>query len=278
MRTNFKGTGKKRILIISGVHGNERTPLAITAKIINNIKDFSDNYSELTILHGVNKPAIQSNTRLDGDFDLNRAFDGNHDQNELVSKIKNEIEKAEIVIDIHSSKSCVELLAIDNNEYADAYCSWADIMKIPCYVFPGSDGTIKRYCNNMSKPCFTVEVNKLGEVDNESVEKGYTMINNMVNNINHLRMYSSDNIPPVNKTVTTKENCIILPLVNKGDIIQPGQKIAMQLAKDNDNKYLVSNENKPCQVLTTTYIDYQNDEIILQANKQKNISLFSISL
>jgi len=276
-RARYKGKGKKNILIISGVHGDEKTPVAITQKIIEIHDSFNDNYRNLVILHAINKPALEVNSRYDNDFDLNRAFDGNHDNHVLVNKIKKEIEDSDIIIDIHSSKSCMELLAIDNTEYGKCFCDFADQLCIPYVIHKGNDATIKRYCLSIGKPCFTVEVNKLNEVDHESASKGYDMVSNIVENINQLNFQSSDEIPTLTKSLLTKEDCVILPLVNVGDLIQPNQKVAIKINRNGDAKYILSKEKSPCKVLTTNYIDYQNDDNILKCNTRKNITLFSIS-
>jgi len=277
MRTNYKGNGDKNILIISGVHGDEKTPLAVTDRINKSIQEFSKNYKDLCVLHAVNKPSLKANSRYDGDFDLNRAFDGSVDDHPLVSEIKKEINIADIIIDIHSSKSCMELLAVDNTEYGKCFCDFGDQLDIPCVVHEGNEATIKRYCLSIGKPCFTVEVNRLGEVDEESARKGYDMVNKMVENINVLDFQPSQDIPSLTKSLLTKEDCVILPLVNTGDVIEPNQKIAIRIDQSGNMKYILSKENKPCNVLTANYTDYKDDDNILHCNKKKNITLFSIS-
>lgn len=280
MRANYKGDSDKNILIISGVHGDERTPLAITTKIIKDPKSFSQNYNELTVLHGINKPAIKENVRFVDDIDLNRAFTNepeDADEHPLVSKIKKEIDRADIIIDIHSSRSCVELILVDRTEHAESFCDFASKHDIPCLIHKGNPTSIKRYCLSLGKPCFTVEVNKLGEVDPESAVNGYELVKKIVDNYSIEDFYPSENVPLETKSFFTKDDSVILPMVNKGDIIEPNQKIAIKIGRDGKSKYIVSNETEPKVVLVTNYLDYKTDPQILEFNKQKNITLFSIS-
>lgn len=275
MVNTFYGDGDKNILIISGVHGDEHTPVAITEKIITKINDFSKNYKTLNVIHRLNKPALNANKRFVDGIDLNRAFDGNT-KHQLVNFLMSEIENADVIIDIHSSYSCMELIAIDQNEYAKSFCDFADNLDIPYMIHKGNEGTIKRYCISINKPCFTFEVNRLEEIDSESVEKGYNMINNMIDHISELEFKPSKEVPKLTKMIFTKPDCIILPLVNKGDTIKPNQKIAIKINKTGESSYIISQEDSEHMVLTTKYIDYTTDPMILYCNKQKNISLFSI--
>jgi succinylglutamate desuccinylase len=277
MITNYKGIGNKNILIISGVHGDEKTPLSVTNKINTFIDEFPQNFKELTILHEFNEEAIKANKRFVNDFDVNRAFNGKNDNHPLIMQLINEINNADIIIDIHSSKSCMELIAIDNTPHGKCFCDFADAIDIPYLIHQGNEATIKRYCLSINKPCFTVEVNRLGEIDEESASRGFDMVSKMVGSIDQLNFQSSNEIPLITKCFTTKENCVILPLVNTGDIIQPNQKIAIKIDSKGNSKYILSKEEKPCSVLCANYIDFKTDSNILNCNKQKDVTLFSIS-
>ena len=280
MKGVFSGNGKKNVLIISGVHGNEKTPLAITEKILKEPNEFSKNFKNLKVLHAVNKPALDEDSRFIDDFDLNRAFHHNNywdEDPELVSEIKGEIEEADFIIDIHSSPSCVELLAIDQNQYAESFVKFASGLEIPCVVQQANKGSIKDYCLNMGKPCFTFEVNKLMDIDKSSANKGFKMIKEMVDRSSRFEMKESNILPKENKKIFTKENCLILPVVNVGDTIKPKQTFAYKLnSNDGSLTHLKSSEPYDTQVITSAYTDYHNEDEILECNMKKNNSLFTI--
>lgn len=278
MKETFFGNGKNNILIISGVHGNERTPLVVTKAILKEPSKFSNNYNKLTILHAVNEKAIQSGSRQVDNIDLNREFhlEDEFNENPLVDLIKEEIDQTDIIIDIHSSPSCVELLAIDQNIYSKSFCDFANELNIPYIIQKPNIGSIKSYCLLLDKPCFTFEVNKLDTIDLDSAKKGFYLIKKIIDQLDILNFEPSEDIPVENKKVYTKDNCLILPTVNIGDIIKPNQVFGFKINSDGNVVELKSQEEKDCMVLTTAYQDYKDEEDVISANQIKNNSLFTL--
>ncbi|RKM62156.1 succinylglutamate desuccinylase [Butyrivibrio sp. CB08] len=103
------GDGKKRICIVTGIHGDELEGQYVSFEIARRIRQSaSDLRGIVDIYPAMNPFGIDSITRgiPAFDLDMNRIFPGNleGDMNEfMASKIVEELEGADLVIDIHAS-------------------------------------------------------------------------------------------------------------------------------------------------------------------------------
>jgi predicted deacylase len=122
----FKGNNEegKNILIISGVHGDEITPIFCTKLLQERlVKKTIVNVNSITIVSAVNKNGIKNNTRditKKQSNDLNRLFTSD-EQEDYVTILKNLIDGNDVIIDIHSSPNCTEFLLINQDFYANSY-------------------------------------------------------------------------------------------------------------------------------------------------------------
>lgn len=108
------GSGKPGIGIVCGMHGDEKTPLLIASKL----KDIKLTKGSLHIFLGVNQLAHKLGKRF-VDADLNRSFPGKKDGNleeRIAAKLIKELEKMDLVIDLHDFEMETPLLAIQFKE------------------------------------------------------------------------------------------------------------------------------------------------------------------
>ena len=91
-KVEIKGKGNKNILILTGIHGDELTPIyaGYLLSKYNWLESFANYFHTLTILNAVNINGIKKNTReipSDSTTDLNRMFK-NEVKEEYINSIK----------------------------------------------------------------------------------------------------------------------------------------------------------------------------------------------
>lgn len=94
-----------KILLISGVHGNEKTGVVILKKVIKQLRNGSISYP-VTIIPCVNLPAYQANSRVNpkDKVDLNRIFpvvDIKSQSHKIAKVIQDYAEQFTTVVDVH---------------------------------------------------------------------------------------------------------------------------------------------------------------------------------
>jgi len=188
---NKKG---KNVLLISGVHGDEATPIYTLSLILKDIIDGNSNLkiskiNSLTIINGVNESGILNHQRdISNEItnDLNRSFDTiNKDSVKLLKKF---IDINDVIIDIHSSPSCVEFALIDIDEYTTTLKKWCDDSDVKTAYRYSSANTIKRYSLTKNKISLTLEINKLIDIDIESAKRTLKIINNLISNVHLVKL------------------------------------------------------------------------------------------
>jgi len=193
----------KNVLILTGIHGDEITPIYTIASMIKD-NNFNLKYiNKLTILNGVNISGIKKANREmieNKTKDLNRILT-NTSEEDAIKLLKDKISENDIIIDIHSSPSCTEFVLIDIDEYTNTIKSWCDKSDVKYGFRYSGANTIKRYCLEQEKPALTLEINKMKIIDFESAEKTTYLINNLLKNID-FRLYES--IPNVKEMIEIK--------------------------------------------------------------------------
>ncbi len=215
------------ILIISGVHGNELSPIYSTYLLNNYIQQHKiGDYNSLTIITGVSNNAIIENSRdlvNSHTNDLNRMFSNfNINEKEL---LKEYIDANDIIIDIHSSPNCTEFVLINQDENANSYVEFCKEIGVTYLLRYSNANTIKKFCLEKGKICFTLELNLLNYIDLVSSEKGVDIIINIINNINK---FDYRNEYPVYNTygeLNTYYSGIFIPKIKCGTILDKGDYI-----------------------------------------------------
>jgi len=172
------------VLFIAGVHGNELTAMNICKNLHIKCKQKSYDKANITFLNYVNmyglKRCVRECYSEENSEDLNRHhFERNHKHPRDI--IYEEINKHDIIIDIHSSPWISNFFLINNNSNTDINYF---INKNIGYVVRDSDAkTIKNYCLSLGKLGFTYESSGLRIVDNESSNRGVWDLYSILNDI-----------------------------------------------------------------------------------------------
>lgn len=186
-KTIIKGTGKdKKLLLLSGLHGNEYTPLYVL-NILRSGKFLSTilkHYQYITIVECFNDYGIKENIReYKGNNDLNRIFA----KDTYVDTLKILIDEHTHIIDIHSSPNCNEMVLINQNEQANSYVEYCLKHNIQYVLWnEASKFSIKQYAIDNKKISFTIECNGISLVDNKSVDKTITLAKRLLRKLHTL--------------------------------------------------------------------------------------------
>lgn len=194
MKTIIKGEGKdKSLLLLSGLHGNEYTPLYV----LNLLKsgDFFNSiikhYKVITIVECFNDYGIRNNIRaFKANDDFNRIFC----KNTYIESLKELIDSHTHIVDIHASPNCIEMVLINQNKQANSYVEYCLKNNIKYTLWEeGSQFSIKQHSIDQGKIAFTVECNGISLVDNKSADKTILLIKRLLKNLHKLKV--EDSIP-----------------------------------------------------------------------------------
>ena len=179
----YKGTGDKNILILSGVHGDELTPIVSTNNLIKNIetfykdkKEFHARFGSLKIFSAINATGIAQNTReIPNDFtpDLNRKFNTRESFEDELFELIND---ADMVIDVHSSPNCTNFVLLNQDENTNSFVDFCNDNYIEYAIQYSAADTIKNYCLKNDKIGITVELNGKNYIDTKASEIGVSII------------------------------------------------------------------------------------------------------
>lgn len=181
LKTIIKGTGTdKRLLLLSGLHGNEYTPLYAlsllrSGKFLNSI---AKHYQYITIVECFNDYGIKENLReFKGNNDLNRIYA----KDMYVETLKSLMDEHTHIIDIHSSPNCNEMVVINQNEQANSYVEYCLQYNIQYVLWnEASKFSIKQHAIDNKRVSFTVECNGISLVDNKSVDKTLILLKRLL--------------------------------------------------------------------------------------------------
>lgn len=241
--TDLNGGGHLKILIITGVHGDEITPIIAGFKLIKILEDnHYKHYKHLTILHAVNIDAIRDKSRSakgDDSKDLNRMF-VNESAGDIKAAIDGRIQDYDVVIDMHSSPNCTEYCLITNNEFANKYVEFCENHEIPYLLRYDNSNTIKSYSIKKGKIGFTLESNGLLTADYTSVDRLVNMVEGIIEFIDDFKV----NVPEDPKyndftQVYTHLEGIYYPKVKLGDIVKQNDILCFIIRKDGSNQPVV---------------------------------------
>ena len=174
------------ILVLSGVHGNETNSVKAVA-----LSDFQHMGKSITVINAINKPGLIANTREykepdHSSKDLNRSFFSEEPQlKDTVDTIKKLIQTYKIVVDVHSSPACKNIVLLGNTQKELIIKNILTNAGIPCVSWSSTTDTIRSYANSIDAVIgVTVELNGMGQVSqqklNEEIEFLQTVINTLV--------------------------------------------------------------------------------------------------
>jgi len=238
-KTIFEGKGDKNILILSGVHGNELTPI-YCSYLLSKYDDIfffdkkyikSKSFKKLTILSSINDDGIIKNTRdipNNSTTDINRMFNSELKVN-IQEELKTLINENDVIIDIHSSPHCTEFALINQDRKTNSYIDFLKNIDVNYAIRYSSANTIKKYCLDLNKIAFTIELNGMNKIDYDSAGKGFELVCKIINNIRKFEVVESE---PKYDTLTellTYRKGLFITELKPGDIIVPLQQIGYVL-------------------------------------------------
>lgn len=199
-KVSKNGEGK-RVLLIAGMHGNERTPIQSLIlfktnhlqKLIESYQKFNlSEISEITIINGINLYGIRdgirdiANTKTGANTkDLNRKFVWEEYEKTFdpFSVLEKEVEKHDVVIDVHSSPGMMNhVMLLDYGETAFPYIKWCNDAKFQFAIRYSEERTLKRYAIEKGKIGVTLELNGMDFIDHVSARMGAQNIEDLLMN------------------------------------------------------------------------------------------------
>ena len=172
---NLNGTGT-HTLVLAGVHGDETNSIKAVA-----CADFNSLKASITVINAINVPGIKANTRNfivpnnpdKNSVDLNRQFiSKEYDLMETLTQLKNYIAGAKIIIDVHSSSACKNMVLLGTSAKEELIKRALEEAGIPCVTWNSTENTIRSYANSLNNSiAVTIELNGMGQVSNEQLEE-----------------------------------------------------------------------------------------------------------
>jgi len=154
-----------KILILSGVHGNEQSAVQVGLSLKSYFKDNDD----ITVIPFANESGLIHNTREmqnSSTIDLNRAFRTIVDPVEM---IKEAIDNHDLIIDIHNSPRCSNFVLIDYNDRRFASQKLCHLANVSYACRYSSGDTIKDYCLKHNKIGLTYEFSGMSNLNNNDL-------------------------------------------------------------------------------------------------------------
>lgn len=192
VRGTKSATDNRKILVIAGVHGNEHNAVLAAYRVYQKFLHEQDEKCkvehDIRFILGVNKWGLLNNRRewgsradvypesmpKDEPIDFNRVFTGNTEEHGsyesavlMRNKIMSAIDEADIVIDVHNSPVCENMVVINNDEYAYDTASFMEAINCRYMLWESQTATIKKYAIDHGKTGLTVELGgmTLGAMD-----------------------------------------------------------------------------------------------------------------
>ena len=161
-----------KILITSGVHGNEQTAVLSVYMLAKKLESFTGD-TEFNFIHGVNRTGLTNNCRETEDEntstnDFNRMFatESAFSVQDRFKEVCDAISDCDIVIDVHNSPACSNCVLISNNKYAKRQHEWFTTNGISSIIRESNTDTIKKYATEHDKLGITVEMGVMSSTVN----------------------------------------------------------------------------------------------------------------
>jgi predicted deacylase len=252
------GKKGKNILILSGVHGNELTPVYTTYLLSKH--DFSKfKFKKITIISSINYEGISKNSRDIPNThtnDINRMFNS-HQEINYEKELFKFINENDVIIDLHSSPKCDNFALLNQDEWTNSYVDFCENNNISYLIRYSNSNTIKKYCLDLNKIAFTIELNMMSYIDKKSSEKGKEIVLNIIKNINQFKLEKSE---PTNSTYFeffTHHEGLFIPNKSCGIVIREGEIIGTVInLEDFSEKKIKFNKKSDYKIICFGASDY----------------------
>lgn len=179
-----------KILITSGIHGNETQAVYLTSLLASTADSFPKEM-DLDFLIGLNETGLKYNSREyiehnEQSSDLNRSFGESEDtsKNDIIWAVKRNLltNTDGLVLDVHSSPHIKNCVTIDYDKDTDFFVSFCLKNNIEFIIRDTSNNqTIKKFANKKSPRALTVELNGMGNEGLSTTNKNKEFLINLIN-------------------------------------------------------------------------------------------------
>jgi len=177
----------KKLLIITGVHGNEVSPLYLRYILDQKHEEISKDFGTIDLLNCVNAEGIKNRTReipsIQPTTDINRMFGNKKLKPEPLQEwLEKNIfsEPYDLVIDVHASDSIIPCIVVTTGHKKNKYIKKAYSNLLIVDNPSNHNASIKDFVNRYeSKLGITLEVDGLNKFIPESIETGFQYIKSL---------------------------------------------------------------------------------------------------
>ncbi len=219
----FKGNKEdgKNIVVLSGVHGNELTPISALIKLQKNIDIVLPYVNKITLIMGANVDAMKRFSRS-SDKDFNRIMGEDHEFAKLMEEYVN---NNDVIIDVHASPNISEFALINTDDNYSKMVNFCKKCNIDIVAWESNTNSIKSFAFSKDKVGITLELNGMTSIDEKSAVKGSEMIISIIKNIDLLdETHFSYNIE-VLKAINSPKDGLIEYHKSIGDMIYDNEMI-----------------------------------------------------
>jgi len=202
----------KKVLMISGVHGNELTPLYTTYLLRKKEKESEVN--EIGLINNVREFKVPVNNNLNNAFSQTEISMTN-----CVKELKKKIDEHDIIIDIHSSYNCTECVLLNQDETTNSYVEYCKKNGINYVIRYSNTDTIKKYCIEKNKIAFTIESNGVNYINIGSSHNTIKLVDILLKNITNLKVIKSEPIYQIYKDIFTFRKGFLIFKRNVGEVV-----------------------------------------------------------
>lgn len=191
MKEIFNGNidSDKKLLILSGIHGNEYNPCILLQYIKNDkilIEFLQKKFNTITFFYNINEIGIINNTRENIHIDLNRIYSYDFS---IIEDIKNLINESTHIVDLHSSPHCSNFILINETNTANSYVEFAINNNINYLLYNQyNQYTIKHQSQLLDKISITFEMNGIDKITINDVIGAKIEIDKILYNIHNINI------------------------------------------------------------------------------------------
>jgi uncharacterized protein len=240
-QTIQNGKGKKRICIVTGIHGDELEGQYVCYELIRRLKESIDNLNgTVDVYPALNPLGVDSVIRgiPTFDLDMNRIFPGDpkgHLIENAAYQIIQDLRGADMVIDIHASNVFLREMtqARINVKMARKLTPYAQMLNLDfIWVHDAAtvlEATLSHTLNSLKTPTIVVE---MGIGMRITLDYGNRLVDGIMNMMKHMEMLKKYRAKSIQEAVisTTGEVCflnaessgLIIPNVSHSDRVKQG--------------------------------------------------------
>lgn len=195
------GEGSPKTLVLSGVHGNEKTGQIVIQKLLEKLTSFPGTLSVLPI---ANPTGFLNSIRQEGlsGLDLNRNFfSGQESANELIQAIAGIVKGNDFIIDLHNFTTEGLIQVVSN--HINSADHLATLFNPDVVRTAGKNqalkriGTLSSYAKDFNVSYVLIELPIHNKVSEEQIDRIINGILLHLNKSQHIPAYSFDELPKV---------------------------------------------------------------------------------